>query len=477
MRPVQASNGVSPTLTLSTTSSTATTGAPKRPPIGSDVRSPDLPPGRVATPPGPTGAGGATVLVGRTQPQNVVTPRFDLAAAVTDPAFVSRDPATLKVPPKLVSALKAAKSVLVVSHIAPDGDAAGSALSLQRALTTLGKQVDVCIDDDIPGDLRVLDSDHALKRAKDLEGKHWDLAVIVDVSGPERIGNANADLLAHAKTVAVVDHHVADPKAGDFRLRAGTTFLRWMEPDWPAAALMAGAIIGKLTPELRVANGDLNRVLTPALVGFGTDTGWATYQGIDSDYFRYFKSMLVDGAKTTLSAVEGILNVFKLPQRVWDLAMGTVKPASAGLPAPLAHKLESIEAQHHGVLTFSGNDATGKPGLGLATASTEYVSALLAVGKLDDPQLITQDVLAPFKYGRLKKMQKDGYALSAFVRSTTDGAVICEFRSNDDAALRIAQTLGGGGHDRAAGATLKGASLDSIRDRIIAWAREQKLVV
>jgi hypothetical protein len=269
---------------------------------------------------------------------------------------------------------------------------------------------------------------------------------------------------------------VTDPKATDFGLAPGATFIRWLEPDWPAAALMAGAIVGKLTPELKAAKADLTRVLTPALVGFGTDSGWGTYPGINPDYFRYFKSMLTDSGKTTLTAVRSVLDAFKLPQRVWDLATGITKPSQCGLPAPLQQRLEALEKNGKAVETFSGHDAAGKPGMAIATATADYVAALLEVGQLSDPQLITADVLAPFKYGRLKQLQKDGFALSVFIRSTPDGAVHCEFRSSDDAALEVATSLGGGGHDRAAGAHVAGASLDAVRDKVIAWARARGLL-
>jgi nanoRNase/pAp phosphatase (c-di-AMP/oligoRNAs hydrolase) len=435
------------------------------------------PPGSATAPANQPASAAANGLVGRAKLQDIATPRLDLSAAISDPAFASRDPATLRVPAELMTAIGAAKKVLLVSHVTPDADGAGSSLAVGRALKALGKEVDICVDDEIPGGLRAMDRDRALKRAKDLAGKSWDLALVIDVSVPGRIALANTELLKHAKTVAIVDHHVSDPKATDFDLAPGTTFMRWLEPDWPAAALMAGAIVGKLTPQLKAARADLTQVLTPALVGFGTDSGWGSYQGIDSDYFRYFKGMLLDQAQTTLTAVRNVLEGFKLPQRVWDLGVGVLKPVHANLPATLQQKLESLAATGQAVGTFSANNAAGKPGLAIATATAAYVDALLEVGRLNDPQLITLDALSPFKYGRLKQMQKDGYALSAFLRSTPDGAVHCEFRSGDDTALKVALFLGGGGHDRAAGAHIADATLASIRDRIIAWARQEGVII
>jgi len=57
-----------------------------------------------------------------------------------------------------------------------------------------------------------MDTDKAIKKPKALLRKKWDLALVIDVSVPKRIGDANTMLLKHAKVVAVIDHHVTDPR-------------------------------------------------------------------------------------------------------------------------------------------------------------------------------------------------------------------------------------------------------------------------
>lgn len=46
--------------------------------------------------------------------------------------------------------LKGARKLVLVSHISPDGDTLGSTLALGRALQSLGKEVILNVDDDIP---------------------------------------------------------------------------------------------------------------------------------------------------------------------------------------------------------------------------------------------------------------------------------------------------------------------------------------
>ena len=48
---------------------------------------------------------------------------------------------------KATEAIQNAQSILIVTHISPDGDAIGSALGLANALTQMGKQVTVADDD------------------------------------------------------------------------------------------------------------------------------------------------------------------------------------------------------------------------------------------------------------------------------------------------------------------------------------------
>ena len=45
--------------------------------------------------------------------------------------------------------LKAAKKLVIVSHVSPDGDTLGSSLALMHALCMLGKEVIMNVDDDI----------------------------------------------------------------------------------------------------------------------------------------------------------------------------------------------------------------------------------------------------------------------------------------------------------------------------------------
>jgi len=439
------------------------TGAPVLTPM------PPLPPGPIALPSSQPAATSPPALVGRVPPQTTAAPKFNLAAAMDDDAFTSRDLGALAVPPDLLAAFGSASRVLIIGHIMPDGDDVGSALALARALRALGKQVDVCIDDDIPGSFRAVDTDHELQRAAALQGGSWDLAVVVDPGSAERIRDA-AKLLPSAAAVAVIDHHLNPHTPADYGRVAGPEFMTWLEPGFPAAAMMIGAILSKLDPALSAAGADPEKLYLPALIGFCTDTGWGYYQGIDPEDFRYFKFMLERGG-TTLKALQAVMDSFELPKRVWALATQTMTIQSSKLPPALEAELLALDARGQGVRTFSEKHTDGAPGLAMVTVTAAYLDGLLRVGQLEDPTLVGIDVIAPFKYGHLRQMQELGNPLAALLFSNARGEVVAELRSVGDAAFRLAKSLGGGGHDQAAGATLEGAALDVVRDRVLAWAK------
>lgn len=383
-----------------------------------------------------------TALAGRVAPSLAPPTRYTLQDAVDDPACVAKDPATLPVPAEMLELITKAKTVLLVGHIAPDGDCVGSTLSMQRALESLGKTCDVCVDDALAGSLRRIDSEARVQRAAALDGKSWDLALIMDVAVPERIGGA-LGLLKNASAVAIADHHVADPKRADFHVPEDKPFATWVEPDYPCAALCGAAIIGRLgaaTPN----------VIMPALCSFATDTGWGTYEGTDRSTFRYFKHMLKETAKTDLAGVKAALDY--------------------ALPVALTQELATSNADGISERIIAGPGG----GLGLLTLTQERLDRLLAGARKEDPRLIEMDVTNVLKWGRSNDQRKRGADLTAFLHEQ-DGYVFCSFRGKGDLPLRCAQSIGGGGHEQAAGARVK-ASLADVEAKIIAFAKGEGVV-
>ena len=97
-----------------------------------------------------------------------------------------------------------AQSVLVVSHIRPDGDAVGSLLGLGQALQAAGKQVQMVLADGVPSSFRHLPGANLVKRKA--SGVPIDLAIVLDCSDMVRTGG----VLGAREPDINIDHHITN---------------------------------------------------------------------------------------------------------------------------------------------------------------------------------------------------------------------------------------------------------------------------
>jgi len=96
---------------------------------------------------------------------------------------------------------QAAKRVLVISHIRPDGDAVGSLLGLGLSLQEIGKDVQMVLSDGVPGNFRHLVGSNLVRNHP--QG-NFDLIAVLDCSDLKRVGRA---LNGYSIPDLNVDHH------------------------------------------------------------------------------------------------------------------------------------------------------------------------------------------------------------------------------------------------------------------------------
>lgn len=105
-----------------------------------------------------------------------------------------------------------AQSIIITSHIHPDGDAIGSVLALMQFCRNKGKNVSVFIDDDVPENYYFLNSVNEIKKPeKEMKA---DLLVILDTN-PKRIGNVSKANVRHSLNI---DHHSTNPRLCDYNI-------------------------------------------------------------------------------------------------------------------------------------------------------------------------------------------------------------------------------------------------------------------
>jgi phosphoesterase RecJ-like protein len=154
------------------------------------------------------------------------------------------------------AALERANSIILVTHVSPDGDAIGSLLGLMHALRERGKSVEVAVDGGVPDNLRFLPGYEAVMPK--LTVGSWDLMISLDASDEERTGLVGAYARAHSGLVVNLDHHPTNTLFGDLHLvdplavAAAEIVLRWLEQDGhspsqvSAAALLTGLVTDTL---------------------------------------------------------------------------------------------------------------------------------------------------------------------------------------------------------------------------------------
>ena len=179
--------------------------------------------------------------------------------------------------------LKAAKKLVIVSHVSPDGDTLGSSLALMHALRMLGKEVIMNVDDDISTVYSFLPGIAEYRRFAPEESVDADLLVIVDASSADRAGNAMD--VVKSPAVLNIDHH-----------KTNTRFADYLYLDSDAAA--TAEIIYSLLLEMGIK---LTRdIATCIYEGIYTDTGSFKYSNTTSNTLKTAADLLNYGVNPSL---------------------------------------------------------------------------------------------------------------------------------------------------------------------------------
>jgi phosphoesterase RecJ-like protein len=186
------------------------------------------------------------------------------AADYLQRADALRTSALAAVPANVLEALRAAKKLWVVPHERPDADALGAALGLKAILGRRGAEVAVISADAPPAVYDVIPT----IREVVLEAPDWvpDAIVLVDCADPKRAGRIGdlINALPAATPRILIDHHVSNE----------TTWpLAWVDAKAAATCEMVSLIGLALETDLSV---DQGRLATTLAAGVIMDT--ATFQ-------------------------------------------------------------------------------------------------------------------------------------------------------------------------------------------------------
>lgn len=314
------------------------------------------------------------------------------------------------IPREVIDFLTAHKTYYFVAHIEPDGDCLAAALGLGMFLNRAHGKL-VRYFDAGPFDRReVQHLAPQFHRRLDPATRAEDpdpAVVIVDCSGPDRVGPVAEDLVG--LPTAVIDHHATGEPFGD---------IQFVDTSAAATCYLVQLIIEEMgeTPTQ-----DEAEIL---LFGIATDTG----------YFRHTEA----GAAGLFTAVSRLLLAGASPKLAHQQMFGGYKLASRFLLARLINRARVLE-DGAAIVTWETLSDVEEFGRGSRDSDTLY-ELLFAV---------------------------DGVRMIGLIREEPDGKCAGSLRSIDTIDVsKVALVFGGGGHRRAAGFTISG-QVDAIRDQVV----------
>lgn len=235
------------------------------------------------------------------------------------------------------------REIVLTTHVRPDGDGLASECALYSLLSKMGKHVHIINQDKTPemyGWLPFADKITALADEKRIKPGNIDLAVLLDCSGKERIGDVY-DVIKSSKVVVSLDHHEDAECFRDYCL---------IDP----AASSIGELLYDIVPDLRSY---LDRdIATCIYVSIMTDTGSFAFSNTTSRVFQIVSRLMKYGVDADF-AYRMIYNNKRINHfRLLGKVLGLLKTDETGkvvyvlLPASVYRETEALEEDNEGIL-------------------------------------------------------------------------------------------------------------------------------
>lgn len=308
----------------------------------------------------------------------------------------------------IAAALEPARSVLVASHVRPDGDALGSSIAFALWLKSGSRDVTVWNQDGLAAKYRYL-PEWQMVEVPDGGPRKFDAVVALDTSVRDRLGSV-LDHLEEAPSVFVnIDHHVSNEQYGTHN---------YVDKGSPATGEIVYEFLksqhAEISPEIA---GNL-------FAAISTDTGSFQYTNTTARTFLV-ASELVDAG----------VNVGRLSGAIYDTK-------------PMRH-LELLRHALNVAEFFCSNRVA-------CTTLTKADAERMGVRPEDTEGIIDQ----------LRSV--DCVIAAAFFEEVEEGRVRVSARSKDPRVnvCKVCEVFGGGGHALAAGARVSGP-VGEVKERFI----------
>lgn len=303
---------------------------------------------------------------------------------------------------------RSTKSIAIVMHNKPDGDAIGSAIALEQALKNYGKKiVDLLIYDKIHERYApIVGENRVNKIITPPEGRKYDLLIMVDFSDPYR---TKFDVKRLAKFIIVLDHHIYNEPFGDLYVCEKVA----------ATGILIYKIIKSLTP------------ITPSIanslyLAVRSDTGSFKNSNTDSKAHQIVSELLVYGAE-----IDVINNIYDSRNLSFVKLMGNTL---SNVKFDKKNKIVYLSVTRANIKVSGAND--------------------------DEVSLLIDQI----------RNIKDCDITFLFIEGINN--VRISSRSKISPVNKILEHFGGGGHPRAAGCAIEGLCIEEVVMKVLDYTRE-----
>ena len=306
--------------------------------------------------------------------------------------------------------IKKAEKIVIMAHETPDGDAIGSILSMYLALKKLGKEADVIVKE-FPRTFSFLPGAKNIKTKSDIE--KYDLAISLDCADLKRL--VGREYFEKAEKTIVIDHHGTNTMYGD---------LNFVNPVSPACCEILAGMFEYFDISIDFEIGSC------LVTGIITDTGGFKYSSVTAETFEFTAELLRKG-----------VNVSEIYQRVLE----TKTKSSFELLRRATNRLELLE---------------------------EGKVAFTYINKKDEKEVNAEpgDHEGIVENGR----SIEGVKVSVFIREKEENLYKVSMRTGNGSNINVSDicyVFGGGGHPRAAGATVQG-NVEQVKEKLLKEIRK-----
>ena len=320
---------------------------------------------------------------------------------------------------ELLSAIQKADSILLFSHVSPDGDTIGSALAVKMMLERVEKKVTMVLDGVAPPNLFFLPGLDCIRTPGDAAAQVDAmtgnlLALAVDVSASNRLGAAEA-LFHSVPLTAQIDHHGTNP---------GYARINLVDDGVPATAILVSRLYSELGLPIR------QEEAVCLYTGLSTDTGNFIYEGTNAEAFTLMARLMEAG----LPLAKYGRMLFRRKERAFVSLLGKALPTMAFL----------CEGEVAGMQVSQAD-------MEEAGATSEHTEGVVDYA-----------------------IDTSGVRLAYFAREMEDGGIKFSLRALSPYRVdQVAELFGGGGHPLASGCTVHAPlqeAVEQVRSALVkAW--------